>query len=153
MELKPYQRRVNYYETDQMGIAHHSNYLRYFEEARLDLMRQMNCSAMDLEKIGPKFEAHECFPNRTNTEFVKVLDRTHLSMRVWERGSGETLACGTGACAALAAAVKQGFCEREAAVRLLGGELRIRWSQEDKHIYMTGPARTVFEGERPDDTI
>ena len=108
---------------------------------------------LDLAGIGPAFECHPVFPNRTNTEFVQVLDCTHLSMRVWERGSGETLACGTGACAALAAAAEQGLCQREATVRLSGGELSIRWSREDRHIYMTGPARTVFEGEWPDETI
>jgi len=102
---------------------------------------------LDLESIGPEFECHPMFPNRTNTEFVKVLDRTHLSMRVWERGSGETLACGTGACAVLAVSAALGLCEREATVHLLGGDLKICWSKEDGHIYMTGPAKTVFEGE------
>ncbi len=102
---------------------------------------------LDLKELGPCFECHPMFPNRTNTEFVEVLDRTHLKMRVWERGSGETLACGTGACAALAVTASRGLCEREAVVHLLGGDLSIRWSEEDGHIYMTGPARTVFEGE------
>ena len=102
---------------------------------------------LDLEFLGPDFECHPIFPNRTNTEFVEVIDRTHLKMRVWERGSGETLACGTGACAVLAASAFLGLCEREATVHLLGGDLNIRWSEEDGHIYMTGPATTVFEGE------
>lgn len=102
---------------------------------------------LKLEEIGPEFECHPMFPNRTNTEFVEILDRTHLNMRVWERGSGETLACGTGACAVLAVTASLGLCEREATVHLLGGDLSIRWSQEDGHIYMTGPAVTVFEGE------
>lgn len=102
---------------------------------------------LDLKELGPHFECHPMFPNRTNTEFVQVLDRTHLNMRVWERGSGETLACGTGACAALAVAASQGLCEREAVVRLRGGELTIRWSEKDGHIDMTGPATYVFEGE------
>ena len=102
---------------------------------------------LDLEDLGPRFECHPIFPNRTNTEFVKILSRTHLSMRVWERGSGETLACGTGACAALAVASSLDMCRRDAVVRLPGGELSIRWAEEDGHIYMTGPARTVFEGE------
>lgn len=102
---------------------------------------------LDLKDLGPYFECHPMFPNRTNTEFVEVLDRAHLNMRVWERGSGETLACGTGACAALAVTAALGLCEREAVVRLLGGDLYICWSEEDEHIYMTGPARTVFEGE------
>ena len=102
---------------------------------------------LNLEDIGPYFECHPMFPNRTNTEFVEVIDRTHLKMRVWERGSGETLACGTGACAVLAVSVSLGLCEREATVHLLGGDLSIRWSEEDGHIYMTSPATTVFEGE------
>ncbi len=102
---------------------------------------------LDLEDIGPDFECHPMFPNRTNTEFVEIIDRTHLKMRVWERGSGETLACGTGACAVLAVSAALGLSEREATVHLLGGDLSIRWSEEDGHIYMTGPATTVFEGE------
>ena len=104
---------------------------------------------LDLPKIGPGFEHHPSFPNRTNTEFVEVTDRTHLRMRVWERGSGETLACGTGACAVLAATASAGRCERSAEVALLGGVLRIRWDEADGHIYMTGPAVTVFEGDYP----
>lgn len=106
--------------------------------------------SLDLSKLGPCFEYHPAFPDRTNTEFVEVLDRTHLKMRVWERGSGETLACGTGACAALVAAVLEGRCERRATVQLLGGELSIRWDT-DNHISMTGPAVTVFEGDWPDE--
>ena len=104
---------------------------------------------LDLPKIGPGFEHHPSFPNRTNTEFVEVTDRTHLRMRVWERGSGETLACGTGACAVLAATASAGRCERSAEVALLGGVLRICWDEADGHIYMTGPAVTVFEGDYP----
>lgn len=102
--------------------------------------------AVDIAREGPAMENHIIFPNRVNTEFVKVVDRENLYMRVWERGSGETLACGTGACAVLAASVVNGKSEREATVGLLGGELVIRWDEEDNHIYMTGPAETVFEG-------
>lgn len=102
---------------------------------------------LDLTGLGPSFERHPSFPNRTNTEFVERLDRTHLKMRVWERGSGETLACGTGACAALAAAVADGRAERRASVLLRGGTLHLRWEESNDHIYMTGPAVTVFEGE------
>lgn len=102
---------------------------------------------LDLSDIGPHFERHPSFPNRTNTEFVEVLSPKLLNMRVWERGSGETLACGTGACATLVAAVLAGKAERSATVRLLGGELLIRWDKTDNHIYMTGPAITVFEGD------
>ncbi|MCD8376968.1 MAG: diaminopimelate epimerase [Oscillospiraceae bacterium] len=96
--------------------------------------------------LGPLLERHSLFPDRTNVEFVSVVDRTRLNIRVWERGSGETLACGTGACAALAATASLGLCERQCAVELPGGRLDIRWSQEDGHIYLTGPAVIAFEG-------
>lgn len=102
---------------------------------------------LEIEKTGPLFEHHECFPNRVNTEFVHVLDRKHVEMRVWERGSGETLACGTGACAVAVACVLNGLTEDEVTVKLLGGELQIRWDREKDTVYMTGPAETVFEGE------
>lgn len=103
--------------------------------------------ALDIETIGPAFEHHPLFPARINTEFVRVMDRKTLQMRVWERGSGETMACGTGACATLAATVLNGLCEREAVVRLSGGDLQIRWDEQDGHIYMTGPAVISFDGE------
>ena len=99
-----------------------------------------------IEKTGPYFENHIRFPKRTNTEFVKVIDRHTVQMRVWERGSGETLACGTGACATAVACVLNGLTEEEVTVKLLGGELRIRWDREENTVYMTGPAVTVFEG-------
>ena len=102
---------------------------------------------LDLPALGPKFECHPAFPHRTNTEFVKVCAPDRLAMRVWERGSGETLACGTGACAALVAAALEERVPRQAAVDLPGGTLYIRWAREDGHVYMTGPATTVFEGE------
>lgn len=102
---------------------------------------------LDLASIGPGFETHPSFPNRTNTEFIEVINPHLLKMRVWERGSGETLACGTGACAALVAAVLEGKADRTATVRLLGGDLLIRWNKKDGHVYMAGPAVTVFEGE------
>ena len=102
---------------------------------------------LDIEKIGPKFENHERFPKRTNTEFMNVLDRHTMSMRVWERGSGETLACGTGTCASVVAAVLNGFTERDVLVHLLGGDLEIHWDEKDNHVYMTGSATTVFDGE------
>lgn len=102
---------------------------------------------LELPVIGPGFEHHPSFPNRTNTEFVEVLDGTHLKMRVWERGSGETLACGTGACAVLVASVLNGRCERSTQIQLLGGTLHVRWDETNGHVYMTGPAVTVFEGE------
>lgn len=102
---------------------------------------------MDLEAIGPDFEHHPCFPRRTNTEFVEVLDRNTVFMRVWERGTGETLACGTGCCATAVACVLNGLTEPQVTVKLLGGELLIEWNREKNLVYMTGPAVTVFEGE------
>ena len=101
---------------------------------------------LEIEKIGPKFEHHERFPNRVNTEFVKVLDRYTASMRVWERGSGETLACGTGACAVAVACILGGYTENKVTVKLLGGDLLIEWDREQNKIYMTGPAEVVFDG-------
>ena len=102
---------------------------------------------LNLGALGPEFETHPSFPCRTNTEFVEILGSAQISMRVWERGSGETLACGTGACASLVAAVHSGRLQRRpTVVQLLGGALSIDWSADD-HVYMTGPAVTVFEGE------
>ena len=102
---------------------------------------------LDLEKIGPYFEHHEMFPARINTEFVSVLEEGRVRMRVWERGTGETLACGTGCCATVVAGVLNGYTGRDVVVEVTGGEIRIEWNKEDNHIYMTGPARTVFTGE------
>jgi diaminopimelate epimerase len=106
-------------------------------------------STLKLEELGPKFENHPAFPARVNTEFCQVLDRRHLRMRVWERGSGETLACGTGACATAVAAILNGYTEREVTIDLRGGSLEIAWG-DDKHVYMTGPAVEVFSGEWPE---
>lgn len=106
-----------------------------------------NTTDLDLEAIGPLFEHHPLFPERTNTEFIQVIDRNTLKMRVWERGSGETLACGTGACASLVASVLTGKTGREATLQLLGGNLHIRWDEATNHVYMTGPAAFVFDGE------
>ena len=100
---------------------------------------------LKIEDIGPQFENHPMFPDRVNTEFVKVLDRENIQMRVWERGAGETLACGTGACATAYAAFRNGLCDRKVTVHLLGGDLEIEIT--DGSILMTGPATTVFEGE------
>ena len=102
---------------------------------------------LDIETIGPAFENHERFPNRVNTEFVKVLDRNTVEMRVWERGSGETMACGTGACAVAVACILNGFTEDKVTVQLLGGDLQIEWDKEADKIYMTGPAEVSFDGE------
>ena len=101
---------------------------------------------VEMDKVGPAFERHKWFPKRTNTEFVVVRDRRHLRMRVWERGAAVTLACGTGACASLVAAVLNNLSERSAEVELDGGRLTITWSEKNNHIYMTGPAQKVFSG-------
>ena len=93
---------------------------------------------------------HPRFPDRTNTEFVQVIDRTRIKMRVWERGSGETMACGTGACAAAVACVLAGYTQNRVQVELLGGTLDITWDREKDTVYMTGPAVEVFSGEWDD---
>ncbi len=100
-----------------------------------------------LEKVGPKIENHSLFPRKINAEFAQVINKDTIKMRVWERGAGETMACGTGACAVLVASVLNGFCMRKAAIRLLGGDLFIEWSETENHVYMTGPAVKVFDGE------
>jgi diaminopimelate epimerase len=102
---------------------------------------------LDLERLGPPFERHAFFPQRVNTEFIRVESPTRLRMRVWERGSGETAACGTGACAALVAAVLTGRAERRATLVLNGGTLEIEWRESDGHVLMTGDAEEVFRGE------
>lgn len=102
---------------------------------------------LDLSRIGPIIEHSKYFPNRTNTEFVEKISSNRLRMRVWERGSGETMACGTGACATLVAAVLNGLTDRKATVELLGGELEIEWDKTNNHVYLTGEAVNVFEGE------
>lgn len=104
-------------------------------------------STFPLEKVGPRMENHPLFPERTNAEFVEVLGRDHLKMRVWERGTGETMACGTGACAVLVAACLNGISERNAVVELPGGKLQIGWNAENGHVYKTGPATMVYSGE------
>jgi len=103
-------------------------------------------SAIPLEIIGPQFEHHSAFPKRTNTEFIQVVRPDYIKMRVWERGAGATLACGTGACASVVAGVLTGKCDRTCTVELPGGCLDIEWSQVDQRIYMTGPAQRVFTG-------
>ena len=101
----------------------------------------------DICKYGAKLEVNKAFPNKANIEFINVIDDKTLKMRVWERGAGETLACGTGACASAVAAILNGYTSREVTVHLLGGDLKIEWSKADNHVYMTGTATTVFEGE------
>ncbi len=100
-----------------------------------------------IETLGPLFDFHKIFPERVNTEFVSITDRKHIKMRVWERGSGETLACGTGACASAVACVLNGLTDTEVSVSLLGGDLIIRYDEEQNTVYMTGPAVEVFTGE------
>ena len=104
---------------------------------------------LDIEKIGPSFENHVAFPDRVNTEFVEVLDEHTVKMRVWERGSGETLACGTGACAVAVASIlnERVDGDKPVTVKLLGGDLEIYWNRQENLVYMTGPATTVFDGE------
>ena len=102
---------------------------------------------LDISKFGPIFEHHEKFPERTNVEFAEVLDKRTIKMRVWERGSGETMACGTGACAVLVSSVLNHLTDHEVQVKLLGGDLSVEWDRFSGHVYMTGPAAAVFDGE------
>jgi diaminopimelate epimerase len=102
---------------------------------------------LDIEKIGPCFENHERFPRRTNTEFVEVLDRSHVFMRVWERGTGETLACGTGCCATAVACILNGLTDEKVNVKVLGGNIEIEWDRNENVVFMTGPAKVSFEGD------
>ena len=101
-------------------------------------------------RLGKLLEKHEVFPKRSNIEFVKVHSKSEATMRVWERGSGETLACGTGACAVLVAGVVTGRLARKATIHLLGGNLELEWNEANNHVYKTGPATDVFSGEWPD---
>lgn len=102
---------------------------------------------VNLPAVGPAIENHPIFPQRINVEFVKVIRRDLIQMRVWERGSGETMACGTGACASLVASVLRGQADRGATVKLLGGDLMVEWSAKDNHVYQEGPAEFVFDGQ------
>lgn len=113
------------------------------------LDKDMDIKKLDIEKIGPLFEKHEAFPEGVNTEFIQVIDKRHLKMRVWERGSGETFACGTGACASVVATILNGMCEDCVNVHLLGGDLLIAWDKEEGRnmVIMTGGAETICEGE------
>ena len=103
-------------------------------------------SGIDVHSVGRELEENPLFPKKANIEFVQILKRDEMVMRVWERGSGETLACGTGACATLVAAVLTGCANRKATIHLLGGDLSIEWVEQNNHVYMTGPAETVFDG-------
>ncbi len=109
-----------------------------------------NVKELPLETIGPKFEHHAWFPRRINTEFVEVLNPHEVNMRVWERGAGETLACGTGACASAVACILNHMTENEITLHLVGGDLRVQWDRDKNRIFMTGPATVVFDGEIPE---
>lgn len=102
---------------------------------------------LDIDSIGPYFENHTCFPNRTNTEFVEIIDKNHINMRVYERGTGETLACGTGCCASVVACILNHLTDDSVYVNVLGGTIKVSWDRTKNKVYMTGPAVTVFEGE------
>ena len=106
----------------------------------------MDPDGLDIEAVGPGLENHPVFPNRANIEFVRIDNRSNVHMRVWERGTGETLACGTGCCATAVACVLNGYTDRMVTVHVLGGDIIVEWNEEDNHVYMTGPATTVYEG-------
>ena len=106
-----------------------------------------NVEDFEVEKYGSKIEVNERFPQKINVEFIEIVNKNYIKMRVWERGSGETLACGTGACASVVAGIINNLIERKVTVELLGGILEIKWNKEDNHVYMTGPAVTIYEGE------
>ena len=110
------------------------------------IIRLHNLEDINIKEYGSLIENRSEFPKRTNVEFIEILDRSRIKMKVWERGAGETLACGTGACASTVASVLNGYTERKVVVELLGGELEVEWNEEDSHVYMTGPATTVFRG-------
>ena len=110
------------------------------------IIRLHNLEDINVKEYGKLIENRSEFPKRTNVEFIEIKDRSRIKMKVWERGAGETLACGTGACASTVASVLNGYTERKVVVELLGGELEVEWNEEDSHVYMTGPATTVFRG-------
>ena len=128
-------------ELEFVGISVGNPHAVYFCE---------DIDSLDLEKIGPAYENHPRFPNRVNTEFIQLVDRNHIRMRVWERGSGETWACGSGATASVTACILLGYTDEKVEVELRGGTLTIEWNRETGRIYMTGPAVEVFSGELTD---
>ena len=129
---------VNGEEREFVGISMGNPHAVYFTEG---------IDGLDLAKIGPAYENHERFPNRVNSEFIELVSRDHIRMRVWERGSGETWACGTGASASAVASILMGYTDPTVKVSLRGGDLTIHWNRETNHVYMTGPAVEVFHGE------
>ena len=112
-----------------------------------------NTKEFDVEKYGKVLEIDKAFPKKANIEFAQIIDRQNINMRVWERGAGETLACGTGACATAVACNLNGLTDRKVNIELLGGTLNIEWNEKDNHVYMTGPAVTVFDGELYEEAI
>ena len=112
-----------------------------------------NTKEFDVEKYGKVLEIDKAFPKKANIEFAQIIDRQNINMRVWERGAGETLACGTGACATAVACNLNGLTDRKVNIELLGGTLNIEWNENDNHVYMTGPAVTVFDGELYEEAI
>lgn len=112
-----------------------------------------NTKEFDVEKYGKVLEVDKAFPKKANIEFAQIVDRQNINMRVWERGAGETLACGTGACATAVACNLNGITDRKVNIELLGGTLNIEWNETDNHVYMTGPAVTVFDGELYEEAI
>lgn len=112
-----------------------------------------NTKEFDVEKYGKVLEIDKAFPKKANIEFAQIIDRQNINMRVWERGAGETLACGTGACATAVACNLNGLTDRKVNIELLGGTLNIEWNETDNHVYMTGPAVTVFDGELYEEAI
>lgn len=107
-------------------------------------------TTLNISEVGKKIEQHELFPEKTNVEFIEIINSSEINMKVWERGSGITLACGTGACAAVAAGIKNGLLEKNVTVHLPGGDLQIQWASEEENIYMTGPSQFVYEGKIPE---
>lgn len=124
-------------EGDPVGVSMGNPHCVFFCEDAEDI---------DVDKIGVKVEHNEMFPDRTNVEYVSMLSKNHLRMRVWERGAGITQACGTGACAAAVASIRRGLTGRKVLVTLDGGDLGIEWNEDNNHVYMTGPVAYVFEG-------
>lgn len=130
--------RVQDHDDEFVGISVGNPHAVYFRK---------DIDSLKLEEIGPFYENHSRFPDRVNSEFVQVVDRGHIRMRVWERGSGETWACGTGATASTVASILMGYTDNRVTVSLRGGDLTIRWDRESGHAFMTGPATEVFRGE------
>ena len=149
-------------EAEKIPVVSKENPVKNLEIAVLDKTFRFTCVSMgnphavtkvenvkefDVEKYGSILEKDKHFPEKANIEFIEIEDKKQVKMRVWERGTGETLACGTGACAVAVSCILNGYTENEITVKLLGGDLKIVWNKENNHVYMTGPAKTVFEGE------